>query len=143
MPHGVTLTRYTSATGVLKKLSISSGSDHGGEDVTYYYKEGSLFFIYSAYQSWRFSGETRADGQTETIDMGGQSRYYFASGKCIKALEKNVQTKDAGKLAGLLKKAENQPIVYHDTAPVYLKKSKVLAQVKDREGLERYLSQRD
>lgn len=142
-PHGVTLTRYENASGELKKLHISSGGDHGGEDVTYYYQDGSLFFVYSAYQSWRFTQGTNANGQTATIDSSGQSRYYFAGGKCVKALGKNVQTKDADKLAALLKKAVNEPIAHHDTAPLHLKKSKMLAQVKNREGLEKFLSLRD
>lgn len=142
-PHGVTVTHYATASGELRKLHIASGGEHGGEDVTYYYQDGSLFFIYSAYQSWRFTGKTKADGQTGTIDSGGQSRYYFAGGKCIKALGKNAQTKDADNLAELLEKAESQPIVHHDTAPAYLKKSKVLAQVKNRADLEKFLSQRD
>ena len=139
-PHGVTLTRYENASGELKKLYLSSGSDHGADDVTYYYQEGSLFFIYSAYQSWSFTQGTTADGQTATIDRGGQSRYYFAGGKCVKALGKTVQTKEADKLTALLKKAENKPIAHHDVAPLYLKKSKMLAQVKNREGLEKFLS---
>ena len=45
--------------------------------------------------------------------MGGQSRYYFAGGKCIKALGKTAQTKDADKLAALLKKAERKPPSRH------------------------------
>lgn len=142
-PHGVTLTRSENAAGELKRLHISSGGDHGGEDVTYYYQDGSLFFVYSAYQSWHFTQGTNANGQTATIDRGGQSRYYFADGKCIKALGKNVQTNDADKLAALLKKAENKPIAHHDTAPLYLKKSKLLAQIRNRQDLENYLSLRD
>lgn len=141
-PHGVTVTRYATVSGELRKLHIATGGEHGAEDLTYYYHGGNLFFIYSAYQSWQFSGETNTDGQAGTIDSGGQSRYYFSEGKCIQALGKNVQTTSPDKLATLLQKEENQPIVYHSTAPLYLKKSKALAEVTNREELEKFLSQR-
>ncbi len=47
-PHSVTLTRYSAASRALRKLHITYGGEHGVEDVTYYYQDGSLFFIYSA-----------------------------------------------------------------------------------------------
>lgn len=142
-PHRVTVTRYSTSKGELRKLHVSYGGEHGGENVTYYYKVGGLFFVYLAYESWHFTGEKRADGMSETMNMGAQSRYYFVDGKCIKALGKRVQSKNADLLPTLLKKAKNEPIVHHDTAPEFLKKSRSLAQIRSNKDLERYLSKRD
>ena len=139
-PETAEITRFTNAGGELKKLHTVFGGEHGVENATYYFQKGVLFFVYVAHESWHFTGERGADGQDEAITHGGQLRFYYAGGKCIRALQKRAQTKDGSKLDALLKEAKNEPIVKHDSASKYLKKSKRLVRIKTPEELEKFLS---
>jgi hypothetical protein len=139
-PHTATLTRYVSQTGELKKLVLEAGGEHGHGSTSYYFDKGRLFFVYDASESWYITGGNEDGTKTETTDIGRQYRYYFHEGKCIRALAKTVQTKDASKLRELMKKAENEPMVHHDTAPKVLEKALALSKVTSAEALERYFS---
>ena len=137
-PHTVMLTRHVSVAGELKKLSLQAGGEHGHGSTTYYFHKGQLFFVYDASESWYITGGNEDGTETESIDIGRQYRYYFHDGKCIRALGKTVQTKDGAKLRELMKKAENEPISYHETAPKVLRKAMALSKIKSRAELEKY-----
>jgi len=142
-PHHAKLTRYVTSSGVLKKLHVVYGGDHGVEEVTYYYRRDKLFFVYVAHEAWRFNGKLKADGQSETVTIGAQYRYYYdpSDEKCIRALGKNVTAKEGQNVAKLLKKAENGSVALDAMALKYPKDSKKWVAIKSNAELDAYLSQ--
>ncbi len=142
-PHSAKITRYETPGGVLKKLHVIYGGEHGVEGVTYYYLKGKLFFVYVAHEAWRFSGETKADGQSTTVTIGAQYRYYYdpSDEKCIRALGKTVTAKEEQDVAKLLKKAGNKPIGIDETALKHPKDSKKLVAIKSNAELDTYFNQ--
>ena len=139
-PHTVTLTRYVTKQGELRKLNFQAGGEHGFSSTTYYFMQGKLFFVYDSSEYWRFTGKRNAKDEPETIDIGYQYRYYFHQEKCIRALMKTAQTTDGDKLRALMKKAKNEPMVWHDSAPKVLAKAKALSKISSRDALSTYLS---
>lgn len=142
LPYEPKLIRFTNAAGELKKIQIELQSDHGFTHESYYFHEGSLFFIYAADEYWQFVGtEKIKDGQSETIDVGARQRYYFDGGKCIRAVEKQVETKQADQLRELLKKAKNKPLEVGLGAAEYQRKALLVSKIKSVADLEKFLEQ--
>ena len=81
----------------------------GGAVETYFYHIGQLFFIYVAQSSWRFTGNTLASGESETVDSLIEHRLYFANGGLIRHLRKEVESTNYDALGGLIAKVPNQP----------------------------------
>ncbi len=140
-PHVGGLTRYETKAGELKKLIHDSYGEHGSSTVMFYFNNGKLFFVYEFTEEWRFTGEETAEGQSKTVTIGREYRYYFHNGKCIRALSKTVQTGDGGKVRKLLQKAKNELMAHHDTAPNLLRQAEAFSKMKSAEELEKYFSE--
>ncbi|MDF1823657.1 MAG: hypothetical protein P1U68_03385 [Verrucomicrobiales bacterium] len=108
------LTKYLENGQVVKATFIFGQGDHGGGEETYYYHNGQLFFIYIDERSWRFSGKAMANGESETIDTMTEHRLYFANGKLIRHLRKQVESTDYEAIGSLIAKVANEP--YQDPA---------------------------
>ena len=99
-----------------------------------------MFFIYAADEYWQFVGtEKNKNEQSETIDVGSQQRYYFEGDKCISALEKQVETKQADQLRELLKKAKNKPLEVGLGAAEYQQKAILVSEIKSVADLEKFI----
>ncbi|NWK54508.1 hypothetical protein HW115_02720 [Verrucomicrobiaceae bacterium N1E253] len=144
LPYEPKMIRYTRADGELKKLQIELLSDHGFTHETYYFHEGELFFIYAVDEYWQFvpseNGEVDPE-RPETLDVGSQQRYYFSKGKCIRALEKQAETREGEKLRQLLKEAENKPLDVDLGAAEYVQKAKLVSEIKTLKELNAFLEQ--
>lgn len=138
LPYEPKLVRYTSPSGELKKLEISLQSDHGLVQETYYFEKGALFFIYAVDEYWQFAPGSDPE-KPETVDVGSQQRYYFQRGKCIQALEKQVETKDGDKLRELLAKADNKALEVGLAAEAYVRKAELVSQIKTVQELQRFI----
>jgi len=139
-PGHVKITRYTSASGALKKVHQYSGGDHGVGNETYYFNEGKLFFVYTSSEYWRFTGKKTSSGESEVIDIASQLRLYFKDGKCIKALEKRIEITGADEIRQLLKKEPNKPREIDSEMQSYAGRAKQLAAIKTQKDLEAFLS---
>lgn len=139
LPYEPKLIRFITKDGELKKLQIELQSDHGFTHESYYFHEGDLFFIYSADEYWQFAG-TGKEAEPETIDVGAQQRFYFDGGTCIRALGKQIETKDGGKLRELLKKAENKPLEVGLGAEEYVRKAELVSKIKSVEDLQTFVA---
>jgi hypothetical protein len=95
--------------GEVVKVHLSLGGDHFASDEYFYYSGGRLIFVYASDGSWRFTGETLANGESETIDEVVEHRVYLSDGAVIRHLQKSAGAKKADELAGLLAKMENRP----------------------------------
>ncbi|MBK1856076.1 hypothetical protein JO972_13980 [Verrucomicrobiaceae bacterium 5K15] len=138
-PGEYQLTRYTSADGELKKLHELASGEHGVSNETYYFHNGRLFFVYSAREEWRFTGEKTPSGEDEVIDLASQVRLYFHDGQCIKALEKRIAISGADELRQLLQKTPNKPKKIGAEDQVYAARAKALAAIKTQQDLKAYL----
>ncbi len=103
------VTKYFQNGQLVKAHYIFGQGDHGGADETYYYHNGQLFFIYIAQSSWRFSGKTSANGESETIDTLIEHRLYFSNGNLIRHLRKEVESTNYDALGSMIAKAPNKP----------------------------------
>ena len=102
------VTKYFQNGQLVKANFVFGEGDHGGADETYYYENGQLFFIYVAQNSWGFTGQTAANGESETIDTMTEHRLYFSNGALIRHLKKEVKSTNYEALASLIAKAPNQ-----------------------------------
>jgi len=142
LPYEPKLIRFTNADGELKKIQIELQSDHGFTHESYYFHHGRLFFIYAADEYWQFVGTGKnKNDSSETVDIGSQQRYYFEEGKCIRALEKQVETKQADQLRALLKKAENRPLEVELGAAEYQRKAILVSKIKSVADLEKFITE--
>jgi hypothetical protein len=91
------------------KVHLTWGGDHFGSDEYFYYSGGRLIFVYASDGSWRFTGGTLANGESETIDEVVEHRVYLAEGTVIRHLQKSASSKKADEVASLLSKVENRP----------------------------------
>ncbi|MDF1753005.1 MAG: hypothetical protein P1U89_09545 [Verrucomicrobiales bacterium] len=91
----------------VKKVVYESGAEHGGTTESYYYSNGDLFFVFKQDSHWRFSGNTRADGQSETVDGLKELRFYYKDGKCIRALTRETESPNADVLNEKIAKLPN------------------------------------
>lgn len=89
------------------KLSYDMG-DHGGSDEYFYYRDGVLIFAFATDSSWQFGGKPRPDGGAGTIDTVAEHRVYFAKGKMLQHLAKEVSSADAKAIPALLAKTPNK-----------------------------------
>lgn len=135
------LTRYTTSKGEVKKLEVEWGSDHQFSQETYYFHAGELIFIYAVDEYWRFVG-TGKEENPDTIDVGSQQRYYFSGGTCIRALEKQAESKDPEKLRKLLSQAKNKSIEVVLGAKDYLVRASAVREIKTLKDLEAFLDKR-
>lgn len=103
------LTKYFQNGNLVKANFVFSQGDHGGGDETYYYDKGQLFFIYVDERSWRFTGNTLPNGESETIDTMTEHRLYFSNGNLIRHLRKQVESTDYEAIGGMIAKVANQP----------------------------------
>ncbi|MEM1443171.1 MAG: hypothetical protein AAGF67_12570 [Verrucomicrobiota bacterium] len=103
------VTKYFQNGQLVKANYVFGAGDHGGADETYYYHNGQLFFIYVAQSSWRFTGNTLSNGESETIDSMVEHRLYFQNGNLIRHLRKEVESTNYDALGSLIAKAKNQP----------------------------------
>jgi hypothetical protein len=108
-PESGKLTRYYQGQELVKAVMSYSMGDHGGAEESYYYSQGQLCFVYAASSSWRFTGQTLANGESETADESAEQRIYFRDGQMIRDLLKVVQVPSGKSAAQLLKAAKNQP----------------------------------
>lgn len=95
--------------GEVVKVHLSWGGDHFASDEYFYYSDGQLVFVYASDGSWRFTGETLANGESETIDEVVEHRVYLSDGAVIRHLEKSASAKKADAIPALLAKAGNRP----------------------------------
>lgn len=103
------VTKFFRNGELVKARFVFGQGDHGGADETYYYAKGQMFFVYVAESSWRFTGRTMANGESETMDTLTEHRLYFSSGGLIRHLRKQVESSSYDALASLIAKAPNQP----------------------------------
>lgn len=103
------VTKYFQNGQLVKANFVFGEGDHGGADETYYYYNGQLFFIYVAQNSWRFTGKTMANGESETVNSLVEQRLYFSNGSLIRHLRKEVESSNYEALASMVAKAPNQP----------------------------------
>ncbi|GEM_PF-4460713 len=142
LPYEPKLIRFTDAEGELKKIQIELQSDHGFTHESYFFHQGRLFFIYAVDEYWQFVGaDKNKTGSPETMDVGSQQRYYFEGDKCIRALEKQAETKQADQLRALLKKAENKPLEVGLGAAEYQQKAILVSKIKSVADLEKFIEQ--
>lgn len=102
------ITKYFQNGQLVKANYVFGEGDHGGGDETYYYYNGQLFFIYIDQRSWRFTGKTMANGESETIDTMTEHRLYFANGNLIRHLRKQVESTDYEAIGSMIAKVANQ-----------------------------------
>ena len=135
-----TCTLYSKGTEVVK-IHLSQGAgDHCASDEYFYYDDGTLFFAYASDGIWQFTGETLANGESETVDMVTEHRVYFAGDKTVRHLTKKVSSKKPDHLAGLLAKAANVPSHDPDRAATLLAHGKAAYTVKSPADLGRLLT---
>ncbi len=103
------LTKYFQNGQLVKANFVFGQGDHGGGDETYYYDNGQLFFIYVDERSWRFTGKTLPNGESETIDTMTEHRLYFSNGALIRHLRKQVESTDYDAIGSLIANVANQP----------------------------------
>ncbi len=108
-PESGKLTRYYQGQEMVKAVLTYSLGDHGGAEESYYYSQGQLCFVYAASSSWRFTGRTLANGESETADESAEQRIYFRDGQMIRDLRKIVQVPSGKSASQLLKAEKNQP----------------------------------
>jgi len=89
------------------KLSYDAG-DHGGSDEYFYYQDGKLIFAFATDSSWQFGGKPRPDGGVGTIDTVAEHRVYFAKGKVVQHLAKQVSSSDGKEIPALLERTPNE-----------------------------------
>ncbi len=105
--QGVLTRRTRRDTGEIVRLDLGYlAGDHGSSDEIYYYRGGEVFFVLEAASWWGFSGGK--EGQT--IDTMRERRFYFAGGRCIRVLEKEVSSEKPEDLKGLISKEENREL---------------------------------
>lgn len=107
-PITASCTTYTEG-GEVVKVHLSWGGDHFASDEYFYYADGQLLFVYASDGSWRFTGETLANGESETIDEVIEHRVYVSDGAVIRHLEKSASAGKADAIPALLAKAESRP----------------------------------
>lgn len=108
-PEAGHLTRYYRGQELVKAVLSYSLGDHGGAEESYYYSQGQLCFVFASSSSWRFTGRTLANGESETTDESSEQRIYFRDGQMIRDLWKTVQVPSGKSASQLLKAAKNQP----------------------------------
>jgi hypothetical protein len=108
-PESGKLVRYYQGQELVKAVLTYSLGDHGGAEESYYYSQGQLCFVYAVSSSWKFTGQTLANGESETVDESAEQRIYFRDGQMIRDLLKVVQVPSGKSAAQLLKAAKNQP----------------------------------
>lgn len=134
-PEVAELTKHYRGDEVVK-LVFSSGSDHGAATDYYYFKNGQLYFIYQTAGSWSFDPN---GPEGTTIDTGREQRIYFHDNKVIRHLVKEVSSRDANAITGLLAKASNQTVNDPDGAVSLGNTGYRLLQVNNASQLEKYI----
>ena len=92
----------------LKAITMSFGSEHGGADQHFYYRDGELFFLFEEESVWRFTGEEDPEGVSIVMTILTENRYYWEGKKCIRKLTRTVSGTGEEKLPALLKKKEQK-----------------------------------
>ncbi len=106
-PAWGTLTKYYS-DGKLVKVHFNFGEgDHGGGDEYYYYWNDDLIFAFANQGYWKFTGNTKADGQEETADVAIEQRLYYAGGNLIRHLYKEASSTNPDLLKLIMDGTEN------------------------------------
>ncbi len=137
-PITATCTIFREGDSVVK-IHLSWGGDHFASDEYFYYAGGKLIFVYASDGSWRFTGDTLANGESETLDEVVEHRVYVVDGKVIRHLEKAVQSTRPEQLKTLLSKAENAPGKNSERAGTLVGHGQALWGVRTREDLGKAL----
>ncbi len=137
-PITASCTTYTEG-GEVVKVHLSWGGDHFASDEYFYYADGQLLFVYASDGSWRFTGETLANGESETIDEVVEHRVYVSDGAVIRHLEKSASAKKADAIPALLAKAETRPGDDAERAATLLERGRGASSVKTAADLGRLL----
>ena len=87
-------------------LSYTAG-DHGGADEHFYFKDGTLFFVYVVSSSWQFA-EGSTDDKPKTKDTRTEDRYYYDGATSIRRLTRSATAEDAEKLPAAVAKLEQK-----------------------------------
>ncbi len=121
--------------GEIVKVHLFRGSDHWASDEYFYYSGGELIFAFATDGSWRFTGKTLANGESETVDRTVEHRVYFSAGRVIRHLLREASSTDPGKLKGLLAKASNRASDDTDRAEQLARRGKAARSVKSAADL--------
>ena len=138
-PVEMKITRYTSSAGELKKMSVLHGGDHGTWEMTYYFYQGEVFFAFEVTSVWRFTGKMLEGGHSEVVDVYAQRRLYFDQGKCIKVLEKRVQSSEEVDFTKLIAEQPNKPLKISPELQKHAKEGLKLAKLRTSQDIQKHL----
>jgi len=130
-PLSGTLTHFRKDGKLIKSVLSYTDGDHGGADERFYFHDGRLVFIHVTNSSWRFTGETLPNGQSETMDEVTEFRIYLHDGKVIRNLTKTAIVKSGQDMAKALKDAENKPTQEKEHEQAVLERAGKVGALKD------------
>lgn len=139
-PITATCTTYFEGDEVVK-VQLTWGGDHFASDEYFYYAGGRLIFVYASDGSWRFTGETLPNGESETMDEVVEHRVYLSGDSVIRHLEKTASSKKPDEIKTLLAKTENRPSDDTERAQALVAHGKALFAVRTAAELGKALLQ--
>ena len=141
LPYEPKLIRYTNSEGELKRVRVELQSDFGVTHESYYFHKGRLVYIEASDEFRQFVGvEKIKTEQSQTIHVASRQRYSFEGDKCIQALGKQAEAKQASDLKPLLLKAEDIPFDAAEGESEYHKKAVLVSQIKSVSDLKEFVA---
>lgn len=135
------LTRYYEGTDLVKAHLFFGAGDHQATDAYFYYRGGELFFVFASDGTWRFTGTSLPNGESETIDTVTEHRLYLSGGRLVRHLTKEAKSKNPDQLKGLVAKAANLPGTDLERARVLITNGQRAYGTTDRDGLGALLTE--
>ncbi|WP_338760991.1 hypothetical protein WAF17_14620 [Bernardetia sp. ABR2-2B] len=86
---------YFSENGQLRRITYSSGYEHGGVIKEYFLKDNTPFFIFHDASTWNFDVEAKQESATR--DDMTEKRFYIIDNQLIKCLEKEFTIRSSVK----------------------------------------------
>jgi hypothetical protein len=127
---------YFSENGQLRKITYSSGYEHGGTIQEFFLKDNAPFFIFQDISSWAFDAEEKQDDdnlESATRDDMIERRFYIVDGKLIKCLEKEYVIRSSLKKNPSSETVQNKEVACSDLTEL-LKDYNLALKYKDKTG---------